>query len=312
MDSIIVTLNALLPLFVVMSVGYLARALGHISCDEAQRFSSVIFRYFISVKVFIEIYRAGEIDLVHDRLLQFVLVMLILLSIAVYFTSLAIDKRPDYRGSIFQALYRNNYAAIGLIIIAFLFPSRNIAPASLVLLIVVPCYNGLSAIVLESFRNKNLKPTTLVIRSLKNPLVIATLLALAFNKANLALPGAIVSSMDIIAKATSGLVLFFFGASFRFAIGSYKRELVICSVLRLIVIPAIGLTLGVICNFRGVELATILGILISPPSTTSYPVSLELGANAELTAQFIVFGSMLSLISIFGWILLSISLGLLY
>ena len=56
MENFIVCLNAVAPIFIIIALGYMARRLGDIKHEDVFRFNRLIFRYFIPVMVFYNIY----------------------------------------------------------------------------------------------------------------------------------------------------------------------------------------------------------------------------------------------------------------
>ena len=56
MENFIVCLNAVAPIFIIIALGYMARRLGDIKREDVFRFNRLIFRYFIPVMVFYNIY----------------------------------------------------------------------------------------------------------------------------------------------------------------------------------------------------------------------------------------------------------------
>ena len=106
------------------------------------------------------------------------------------------------------------------------------------------------------------------------------------------------------------LALVVLGGSF--AIGSVKgnlRPLTIGLVGRLLVMPALFLPFGVLLGFRGPELLGLMVMLGAPTAVSSYTMAQQMGGDSELAGELVVFGTMLSVITIFLWTFLLKSLG---
>ena len=60
MSNFLVCLNAILPIFLIMAVGYLCRRVGIIREGEPARFNAVAFRIFLPLSCFYNIYRPNQ------------------------------------------------------------------------------------------------------------------------------------------------------------------------------------------------------------------------------------------------------------
>ena len=89
-----------------------------------------------------------------------------------------------------------------------------------------------------------------------------------------------------------------------------KRNLIICLTGRLIAVPAIALTCGVLAGFRGVALVTLVAIFASPTAVSSFTMAQQMDSDGELAGACVIFSSMFSCLTMFGWIFVLKSLGL--
>jgi predicted permease len=88
------------------------------------------------------------------------------------------------------------------------------------------------------------------------------------------------------------LALIALGGTFRFArIGKNLRQLVICLSGKLVIIPALVLSLAVCCGFRGAELLTLTVMYAAPVAVSSYQMAIQAEADGDLAAQIVVFSS---------------------
>ena len=118
----------------------------------------------------------------------------------------------------------------------------------------------------------------------------------------------VVSSMAGVATPMALLTL---GAFFDFqSIANRKKDIAICVIGRLAVVPAIGLTVGILLGFRAIELVTLIAIFASPSAVSSFPMAQQMDSDAELAGDAVVFSSMFSCFTMFLWIFAAKSLGL--
>ena len=62
-------------------------------------------------------------------------------------------------------------------------------------------------------------------------------------------------------------------------------------------------------GFREVTLAALLTILVVPTAVNSFTMAQQMDSDAELSGQIVVFTSLFSILSVFGWIFLLSHLG---
>lgn len=79
---------------------------------------------------------------------------------------------------------------------------------------------------------------------------------------------------------------------------------------RLVIVPAVFLTLAWLLGFRGVGFAALIGSFAAPTAVTSFTMSQQMGADAELAGDAVVFTSVLCPITIFIWCMLAKSMNL--
>ena len=89
------------------------------------------------------------------------------------------------------------------------------------------------------------------------------------------------------------------------------RNLVVCTAMRLVILPAIAVFFAVLLGFRGLPLGCVLLIFAPPVAVNSYTMALEMGGDGELAAEIVVLTAAFSCLTLFLWIFLLKSLGLL-
>ena len=76
-------------------------------------------------------------------------------------------------------------------------------------------------------------------------------------------------------------------------------------------VPAVMLTVAAyVFDFRGVEFVTLIAIFAAPCAVVSFAMAQQMGGDADLAGNCVVFTSALSCFTIFCWILLFKTLGI--
>ena len=311
MSSFAVCLNAVLPLFLVMGLGYIARCTGAISRTDVPKINKWAFKFFMPVMLCYNIYTSELSGAVQPKLIAYTAACLLVLYGLSFAYVMATEKCDNMRGVMIQGLYRSNNVIMGVPLAAQLVEGADLGAVVVLVAVVIPIFNVLAVITLELFNGK--KPTVgrMLLDILKNPLIIGIAAGIVVQLSGLKLPTAVESAAGMIGKAASPLMLFLLGAFFEFkGIGTYKKQLATVCIGKLIVVPAIFLTVSVLCGIRGVELAAMIAIFGSPTAVSSFTMAQQMGGDAALAGDIVVFTSALSCVTMFAWALALKSLGM--
>ena len=205
-----------------------------------------------------------------------------------------------------QAAFRSNFVLLGLPIAAELLPGGNLGVTALMIAIVVPFYNMMSVVVLEYFRGGKPKLGEVLLAVAKNPLIIASALGLLMQALHIVLPEVLVSFAGKMNSAATPLILLLLGASFEAQeLATYKKELLVCVRLRLVVFPGLILTLSMALGLRDiVEFVTLLAMTTAPTAVNSFNMAQQLGGDSYLAGSAVVVSTALSFFTLFFWITL--------
>ena len=306
-----ISANAVLPMCLVMALGYGTRRLGWIHREEISNINKVAFRIFLPCLLYYNVY-CSDLSGSFDPLLIAYAVGGVLLSFALALGyTLLMEKLPERRGVMIQGMFRSNYVIMGIPVATALLGADQLGTISIMIAIVVPIFNMLAIIVLEVFRGQRPKPLHVLGQIVKNPLVIASALGILTLAAGIRLPHILEQTIQNVSAIASPLQLFLLGAFFQFSgLKTYRRELVTVSIAKLIVSPGLFLGLGALLGFRGVAFVSLLGVFASPTAVNSFTMAQQMGGDAELAGDIVVVTSAVSMLTMFLWVFLFKSLGM--
>lgn len=310
MTAFHVCLNAVLPIFIMMALGFFARGLGAIKREDVPKLNRLVFRWFMPVMLFYNIYTSELSRAVQPKLLAFTaLCVLCAYGLSLGYVLLT-EKDKNKRGVKIQGLYRSNFVIIGIPLAAQLVEGADLGPVVVLIAVVVPMFNVLAVVTLEVFNGNRPRLGRLLLDILKNPLILGTAAGLALLLLNIRLPEAVVSAARQIGSATNPLLLFLLGAFFEFGgLRRYIRDLVEVCLGRLVVMPGIFLTLAYLAGIRDVEFAGMIAIFGSATAIASFTMVQQMGGDAELAGDIVVASSALCCFTLFMWSLLFKTLG---
>lgn len=306
-----ISANAVLPMCLVMALGYGTRRLGWIRREEIFAINKIAFRIFLPCLLYYNVY-CSDLSGSFDPLLMAYAVggVLLTFGLSLGYTLLT-EKLPERRGVMIQGMFRSNYVIMGIPVATALLGSDQLGTVSILIAVVVPLFNMLAVVVLEVFRGQKPKPLHVLGQIVKNPLVIASALGILTLAAGIRLPHILERTIQNVSAIASPLQLFLLGAFFQFSgLKTYRRELVTVSAAKLIISPGLFLGLGALLGFRGVAFVSLIGIFASPTAVNSFTMAQQMGGDAELAGDIVVTTSAVSILTMFLWIFLFKSLGM--
>ncbi len=305
MDNLILCLSGILPILLIVAAGYAAKRIGLIREADVPRANKWAFGAFMPLMCFYNIYTSDLSSALRPKLIVFsVLAIFLVYGLSILYAVRFVPERES-RGVVIQGLFRSNYVILGLPLAAGLLPGGDIGVAAVMSAIVVPIFNVLAVITLETYKGKKSDLRRLLLNILKNPLILGSVAGLIALAAGLRLPSVLEKPVHDLAKAASPLMLFLLGAFFNFKSDRTRlRQTAAVCVGRLIVVPALVLGAAAALGFRDIEIITLLAIFASPTAVASFTMAEQLGGDAPLAGNIVVWTSFLSAFTVFGWSML--------
>lgn len=313
MNDFIFSLNAILPIFLIICVGYLLARLKVFTPPFIAKANSLCFTVFLPILLFYNISSSDFHNAFDIKTMLFgvggIILLCILTSVAVPF----IIKENTRRGVIIQAVFRSNFLLLGVPLCTRLAGVEGAQAASVMAAFVIPTFNLLATIVLARY-SFNEKPKVLEVtkKVLLNPLIIASAVGLAFSLAGIKLPTAVDSAVADLAAIATPLALLVLGAGFEFkAVLRNGRVLSITLFIKLLAVPAFMLFLAALAGFEKTGYAVLLCVFATPIAVSSYVMAVREKADGELAGQLVVISSAVSAVTMFLLVYVSRLLGLL-
>ena len=305
LSNFFVALGGVVPLFCLMAVGVFVKRSRLLAEDELRHVNRMVFRVFFFFMMFYNIYISDPGTAFQPTLMLFGAAGVLLT--ALVFTGIVCRIEPDNarRGPMIQAAFRGNYVLMGIPLVSNIFGDAAIAIPTMMIAVIVPIYNILGVLVLETFRGGRFDLLPILRSVLMNPMILGAITGALCRLVELPIPAPVLKPVAQIAAATTPVALIILGASFHG--GSYHahlRQLIFSVASRLIIVPAIVLSLAIILGFRGVELVTLIAVFATPCAVAGFAMAQQMQADAELAGNSVVYSSALSCFTIFGWVFL--------
>ncbi len=310
MENLILSVNVVLPLFLLMSAGYLTKQLKLYDMNTHAVMNRLVFKLFLPVLLFYNIYETSLDAEIDGSVFLFAVVSVLVMFGLLFAVIPLIEKENRRRGVLIQGIGRSNFVLFGMPM-AEMLCGGEMATTSLLVAVVVPMFNVLSVIALEVFRGGKVNFRKILLGIAKNPLIISSLLGLLALAFGLRFPEPVDKAISDLAGIATPFALFLLGGAMEFSrVGANLRALAIGVVGKLLLVPLIFITAAVICGFRGIDLVSMTVLFMAPTAVSSYTMAQQMDADGELAGQQVVFTTAFSILTIFLIILIMKNLGL--
>ncbi|MBO5370007.1 MAG: AEC family transporter [Clostridia bacterium] len=312
MGNFMTSFNVVFPIFVMMAIGYFIKNIKFIDDNTVKKNNALIFKLFLPMMLFKNVYESDISSVFNPKLIMFSLISSLII-IAVLFVIVPVfEKDNRKRGVLIQGMFRSNFVIFGVPVTEALCGSEVTGSAAVLVAIIVPVFNFFSVIALAVFDTKKADFKSVLLNIIKNPLIIASALGLGALLFGIRLPHVIEESVSYLAKVTTPLALMMLGASINFKrIGDNLVSMTCAVLVKLVIIPLIFVGAGIfVFGFRGAELAILLALFATPPAVSSFTMAQQMGSDDELAGLLVMFGTSFCLITMFVWIYIIKTLGL--
>lgn len=326
MENLLFSINATLPIFLLMVLGYVLYLLKIVSRSFAKQLNSFVFRIALPAELFVDMAGQDFASAWDGRFVLFCFVVTLLsIGIAALTAKLVLRKDRSERGEFIQAAYRSSAAILGVAFIQNIYGEGNTAKSALMMIGSVPLYNIFAVIVLtataeiqtsttagiqtsssaasgpapsspgsqvqessgKTVKSSLLKKTLAGI--VTNPILIGIFIGFLWSLLKLPLPSIPKKVISDIGKMATPLGLIAMGAMFDPKAAKEKAgPSVLAAVMKLLVLEAIFLPLAVTLGFRGQQLVALTVMLGSASTVACYVMATSMGHKGTLTSSTVM------------------------
>jgi predicted permease len=313
MSNLIYSINATLPIFLLIILGKVLKTTKIISDEFTKTADRYVFRIALPALLFSDLTENNVGSAFDGKYVLFCFSVTIFSIAVLWGLTEKFMKNEEQKGAFIQGSYRSSAAILGLAFINNMYDSVGMAP--LMIIGCVPLYNIFAVIILtlkgdNGGKKPNMKET--FINVMKNPILLSILIALPFALLNLHFPSFVNKAIGSVANTATPLALISIGASFegKKALKKMKPTL-LASFIKLILLAGLFLPLAVFFGYRNQELMALLVMLGSPTTVSSYIMAKNTGNDGILTSSIIVLTTLLSSLTLTLWIFVLKSFGVL-
>ena len=330
MGSFIFAANAVLPLIILIVVGYLLKRVGFLSDSFLNTGNKLVFKVLLPALLFYNVYNIENIGQINwTFVLYAVCAIIVIFTVAMVVTPLFVKDKGQC-GAVIQGVFRSNFALIGVPLATALFGAQGAAAASVLSAFTIPLFNMLAVVALTVYNNQApqleqaSQKKSSFIKVLKgtvtNPLILAVVGGLvvlliralfvelnwSFRLKSFTIFDSEVTffykALQYVANTATPFSLIVLGG--RFTVSAVKRlwkPVLATTLIRCVAVPAVSLTLAYLLfpSLQGQHFAAYIAVFGTPTAVSSAIMAKEMGADDELAGQVVVWTTLLSAVTIF-------------
>lgn len=306
MENLIFSLNATIPIFLVMIVGYILRRVHMMDNGFVKTLNSFNYKVTLPVLLVVDIAEADFYAVWDTKFVLFCFLVTLCCILAISLVSFFFIKDKLIKGEFIQASYRGSAAVLGVAFMQNIYGTSAIAP--LMILATVPLYNVAAVVILsvtspesDGFDKGSLKKSLKGIMT--NPIIWGILIGMILSVARIEMPSVINKTLHNFSVLATPLALIGLGAGFegKKALAKIKPTIV-STLIKLFVMPAFFLPLAATMGFRNEKMVAILIMLGAPTTVSCYIMSRNMGHEGVLSSSCVVSTTFLSSIFITFWL----------
>ena len=303
MNSLSLSAGVILPLAIILGIGYLLRRIHLVDESALNIINRLIFYLFLPLMLFRTIYECDLSVAMDPEFLIYSAVSIIASVLLLLLIVPRIEKENSKRGVMIQGIFRSNGSIYGIPIASAMMAAEDLGLMAMLITIAVLLYNGLAVFVLERFRGGKADIKKILMGILKNPSIIAVFVGLLLRLLSIELPEILYKPINSLASVTTPLGFLVLGGSFTFASAhKNRRQLIIIVGGKLILMPLLWTGIAILMGWRGAPLLALLILTSAPTALSSFSMAKEMEGDGALAGEAVVFTSVISILTIFLWI----------
>lgn len=306
MENLLYSINATVPVFAIMVLGYVLRRTNVISEEYIRDSNRLTFRILLPVMLFNNMRSSDFQGVFHLGLLLFCFAFLMIYPLIAWMLASRMIKDRKKLGSFVQGIFRGNTAIIGVSVAQNIY-GNDLGPIPLMLGVAMPMFNAVSILILSfngSSERTLRQQVASVFRSIAgNQIIWGILLGLACSLAQVRFPATIDKILTNVGGIASVVSLIAAGGGFSVESFRSDAKLITAAVLgKLVVMPSLALILGYMAGFRGITLFSLLMMSGVSTATTSVVMSKEMKCDDKLAVNILAATTLFVPLTFTMWI----------
>jgi len=294
-----ITLNAVLPIFIVIMSGYFIRK--HFIQQEEfwKQADRLVYYVLLPITLFKTTSEFSyEPSMMKSGLLVFGLVSV--MGVFAFLSRKIVSMNGAQFTSVFQGVVRPNFY-ISLSMASLLYQKAGVQFLAFMLVFLILSATVYSVLVLDRYGSMSsgggLRKATS--RLAKNPIILSTMAGFVMGALFGNLPEFAGRTLDVFGDAALPLALLGVGASLKFsALSSALPMVAVASVLRLILAPVLSISASLLLGLNAMEMTCCVLLFAVPSAASSITFASQMGGDVRLMSQILTVQTVCSFVTL--------------
>jgi hypothetical protein len=311
MQNLLLPVKAILPLALLVSLGYLLKRLRLLTPQTLTAMNKVSFNAFIPCMIFYNLYSADASQAFNGPVILYAAVTISAVFILLLIFMPLFVRDNTKRSVLVQGMARSNILLMGVPVVAQVCSqvgftgAESLGLISIIVAVVAPINNIFAIVAFGIFKDDRANIRKMLLDIVKNPLIIASAAGILMLAFRVKPPGVLDIFFGDVARVATPLALILLGGFFEFkSAAGCVRYITAAVAVKLVVIPAVMMTGAVLLGFRGLALISLLPVYCAPTAVVSFTMAEQMGGDASLAGHIVVFSTASSAVTLVGWIFL--------
>ena len=299
-------ISTIIPIFIIIFLGIFARHKGFLSQDFLHQANRLVYFIAIPAMIFSAIAKSSLKTQFHPGVILVTLVAVCLIVPAAWLVARWANISHASKGSFIHSAFHGNLGYIGLAVAFYYLGHEGFVKAAIIVGFVMILQNVLAVAVLQFYSRdagSGTSPAATLGSAMTNPVILSALAGIVYSLLGLPLPVILDRSLTILKGMALPMALLVIGACVSFEkIRQVFAPVVMTSVLKLLMMPAMGLVLYKLFGFSASDFIPGLIVLAAPSATLVYIMSEQIGGDPDLAVAAISISTLMSGITYGIWL----------
>lgn len=313
MENLIFSLNATMPVFLMMILGFFLHQKTRLMSDSfADALNIFVFKVALPVQLFQNLADSNFHTIWDGGVVAFCFLVSLISICLLVGVSLFLKDR-SLRAEFIQAGYRGSQALLGAALMQNIYGGTG--PLALILIGAVPLYNVAAVILLTLLGPDGHLDRRAIGKSIRgivtNPIILGIGTGLVWSLLRIPQPEIFHRGVSTLAATATPMGLLALGASIdpKKAAGCWKPTLA-ASAFKLVIFTVLFLPMAIFLGYRGEILVVVLIMLASPSTVSCFSMARSMGHEGVLSSSAVMLTTIFSAFTFTGWLYLLKTLAL--
>lgn len=324
----------IVPIFLIIFIGWFIKKRNFMQDIFLGPANRIVYYIAIPAMIFSAVAKASFHDEFNIKILLITFASLFIVAGFAWLLTTVSSMPRKMKGTFMQSSFHGNFGYIGLAVAFYYLGNSGFANASIFAGFIMILQNMLAVTVLQAYSDSDkdsigtasdainidssLPPNSCNVTARKNktaifranfhaiirhPIILSAICGIIFSLSEISIPTIVDRTLSILSGMALPLALLLIGATISFkVIRSYLLQIVEISLLKLVVMPAVGILLFSVFSIPSSEYLPALILLGSPTATMVYVMAQEMDGDPDFAVAALSACTILSAVTFTVWL----------